>query len=178
MIKEEVIFPIKVHKLKCTNWVNKKDRLLGLVDWDNPEYKNGFQISDYYENKRTGWPYTHDFFLILEEEFDKLLKHTDKDSLHITALWGQRYKEAQYMPTHTHGTTGYSAVVYVEFNKQEHFSTRFLAPYHSVDNHLDAFSPDVEEGDILVFPSFLLHDAPPFLSKQNRTIFSFNFFLK
>ena len=36
------------------------------------------------------------------------------------------------------------------------------------------FNPKVKEGDLFIFPSFILHEAPINTSDEPRTIISFN----
>lgn len=175
MIEENLLFPTKILKIKCKDWENKKDKLLNLVDWDNPQYKSKNHISDYHQNQVNGCPYMTEFCDILRDDLRSFLAYKDKDTLNIGTLWGQRYKNSDYMHTHSHGAIGYSAVLYVEFNKEEHSATRFIAPHHNPEGELDYYQPDVEEGDLIIFPSSLYHDASPSLSEMNRTIFSFNF---
>ena len=79
------------------------------------------------------------------------------------------------MGPHTHGVIGWSGVLYVEFDKYEHSPTEFQGPLHDVNNGQQLeYKPEVEEGDIIIFPSCLTHWVSPNQSKKRRTIMSFN----
>lgn len=178
MLTDLNLFPISVLKISCTDWENKKEKLLSLVDWDKPEYKNSGQISDYFYNQRNGCSYVVDFCSVLTDELNQALSYMKSPSLDIGHLWGQRYNKSSYMPMHTHGAIGYSAVIYVEFNKKVHLATRFMSPIHNFKGEIEYYEPEINEGDLLIFPSFLFHDAKPNTSNENRTIFSFNFLFR
>ena len=44
----------------------------------------------------------------------------------------------------------------------------------SITGEFEEYEPDVQEGDILFFPSNLRHYAPPNISNLTRTVMSFN----
>lgn len=174
-IKKINLFATPVLQIKTTDWNNKKQKLLSLVDWDNPKYKNDEQVSDYYYNQDKGCTYIPEFCNIIKDELDQALSQMKSDGLRIEHLWGQRYGKSSYMSMHTHGSVGYSAVIYVEFKKGIHTATRFMSPIHNARGEIEYYEPEVDEGDLLIFPSFLYHDALPNVTENNRTIFSFNF---
>lgn len=174
-------------KVSCENWKEKKEKLLNLVDWDDPKSNSEVFFSDYFKNimradKRA--LYTDEFIRILGKELNQFVMAIQKSNMNrhkvdlkikIITLWAQRYKESQMMNPHTHDPFGYSAVLYAEFDKNEHTSTEFMAPFkNSVDTMDMTFKPDVKEGDIIFFPSMLIHYSETNKCQKNRTIFSFN----
>ena len=53
--------------------------------------------------------------------------------------------------------------------------TRFICPFNdSVDGSNIDYVPKVKEGDIIFFPSFLMHQSTPTIDDTERIIFSFN----
>ena len=79
------------------------------------------------------------------------------------------------MRPHTHGISDFSAVLYHEF-VPGHTATEFWAPYKNPLSGNDyVHVPDVKEGDLVIFPSTIIHYAVPNDSDHQRTIFSFNF---
>ena len=53
--------------------------------------------------------------------------------------------------------------------------TRFISPFNNVWNgKLEDYTPPVKEGDMVIFPSTLAHEAPPNKSDTRRTIVSYN----
>ena len=92
----------------------------------------------------------------------------------MSGLWCQRYKSRDYHVPHDHGTVGYSCVFYARINPKVHKSTLFFSPFAAESGSRDTSSIAVEEGDLVIFPSGLLHMAPPHDSDQDRIIISLN----
>ena len=68
-----------------------------------------------------------------------------------------------------------SCVLYVDFDVNEHRPTKFYAPFtNPYMGVIETVSPPVEEGNLIAFPSTLLHECPPCESSKPRTVFSFN----
>ena len=68
---------------------------------------------------------------------------------------------------------------FIEYDKNLHKPTTFISPFTDhVSGELERYEPDVEEGDIIFFPSNLLHYAPVNLSTKTRIIMSFNLMIK
>ena len=174
MMEHHNLFATPVLRISCARWDEKKPTLLSLVDWDDPDYRNATHISDYHHNMQSGCSYTQSFCNLMYEELDAVLSHFHIEELQIGNLWGQRYFGADYMPAHTHGAVGLSAVLYVDFDKGSHAGTRFMSPIHNYMGVMMYHEMSVQEGDLVVFPSYLMHDAPASGSDAPRTIFSFN----
>ena len=92
----------------------------------------------------------------------------------ITGIWYQSYTKQQYHQLHNHGAVGWSAVFYATFDKKEHRATRFYCPFPDVSGQTIGYEPDVDEGTLIVFPSYLQHEARYTLSDKKRSIISFN----
>lgn len=87
-------------------------------------------------------------------------------------------------------STIFSAIHYVVFDKNEHTATQFLNPLHTLfwgatqntlfsdnlpnDWQNRLFRPDVEEGDIIFFPSFVRHSVPTQHSPMLRATVALN----
>ena len=88
----------------------------------------------------------------------------------LNDIWFQKYKQNSVHGWHVHGDN-YSGVYYLKL-PTDHIScyTQFLYP----DNLNRRFRLDANEGDILFFPSFLIHRAPPLQTTNNKIIISWN----
>ena len=178
------LFPIPITKFSVTNWSEKKPELMKLIDF------NGCNIvecqTDYYKYSTVS-PYLNDFISILQEDLDNLVNEYTQllndrykgdcpcESVDKWQLWSQRYTRGQYHGAHNHGLSNISCVLYVEFNPKEHFPTTFYSPFPDpYYGTINKIAPPVEEGEILTFPSVLLHEAPVSVSDKQRTIMSFN----
>lgn len=180
-------FRLTFYQVSIENWSEKKKKLLDLVDWDDEECLMDDFFSDYYKNiykNNMRAPYHEDFVNILKKDLNQFVYSVESSplnrykhnlSMEITNLWAQRYVDSQHMPPHTHEPAGFSAVLYAEFDGDYHEATKFWAPFKNTIDAMDyRFDPQVKEGDIIFFPSFLLHYATPNESDKRRTIFSFN----
>ena len=92
----------------------------------------------------------------------------------ISHIWYQSYTKQQYHQLHNHGALGWSAIFYAIFDKKEHRPTTFYAPFSDVLGEIIEYEPDVNEGTLLIFPSFLQHEARSGMSDKERVIISFN----
>jgi hypothetical protein len=164
---KEIAFSVPIFKYKVQNWDIKKKKLLEL-----------FNI---FQHKIVGNVITSSIDIktnILSEEIELFEKELGFN-LSATVTWFQQYHLNMDHSVHTHGPYGFSSVCYIEYDKENHDSTIFISPFgNNINGELDRYSPDVEEGDIIFFPSNLFHYVPVNLSKITRTIISSNFLLK
>lgn len=174
MLEPIQAFYVPIFKVSIDQWQDKKQKLLDLIDFDDPTLWHDSHFTDYHKNSKSGCAYTLDFMNILNDELNDIIRAMGK-GINIQLLWAQRYAAKQYMAAHNHGNTGYSCVLYADFDAQEHTATRFFAPFHNFHTGKSLeYTPQVQEGDMIFFPSILFHDAAPNASEKQRTIFSFN----
>lgn len=178
-VKQYYPFPLPFYLISIPDWPRKKVALENLVDWNDPKCMYNDHFSDYHKNLANEDPYGKptylaDFIDIIKPELMELAKILRCD-ITIKSLWAQRYWKHNHMRPHTHGITDFSAVLYHDFHKG-HEATEFWAPYKNPLTGDDyTHIPIVKEGDLIVFPSTLVHYAVPNESDYQRTIFSFNF---
>ncbi len=86
----------------------------------------------------------------------------------IHDIWFQQYKKLDIHPWHVHGQQ-FVGVYYLELEKNSP-KTEYIVPN---GKHVMQF--DITEGDIVVFPSSLVHRAPLVESDNRKTIISWNF---
>lgn len=79
-------------------------------------------------------------------------------------IWFQQYNVGDFHGMHTHGACNFSSVMFVELPEGAATSFNVMG---------EEFSVDVEEGCIVSFPSFMLHQSKP-LAKGRKTIIAFN----
>lgn len=174
MITEVHPFYIPIYKVSIADWHKKQNQLLNLVSWDDTSCWQDEHFTDYHKNHKNGCSYLAKFCNLIEPELEQIVQQLHHN-IHIDLLWAQRYFDADYMGVHNHGATGYSCVLYAEFNPADHQATQFTAPFNNfVSGSALQYIPEVNEGDMIVFPSALLHCALPSMSATARTIFSFN----
>ena len=156
-------FSVPIFKYKVQNWSTKKKKLLDLFNYFEHKVIDNVITS----------PLDIKTNILLEE-----IKLFEKDigfDLISTEVWFQQYNQNMDHSVHTHGPTGFSSICFIEYDKKLHKSTTFISPFgNCITGKLERYEPDVEEGDIIFFPSNLLHYAPINLSKSTRIIMSFN----
>lgn len=167
------LFPVMVHKVKTKGWENYKSYLMDMIDNEQrPEYRpsEGF-YTDY--GRPQPWR---------EKIWGEFLEPQVREFMEITGtklqdIWAQQYINLADHSAHQHQPVGYSLVFYASFDPEVHTATMLFRPYldpNDVVNSNALFTPTVEETDILIFPSWLLHQAPPSKSLVPRTIIAFN----
>ena len=108
----------------------------------------------------------------------------------ITDAWFNAYNENQGQEMHEHLPSHFSAIHYLSYDKEVHTPTVFCSPFRqSALSNAPVFSKDidevpgtwvslqyvkVDEGDLLIFPSFLEHKVPRQSSNKIRATMSFN----
>jgi hypothetical protein len=84
-------------------------------------------------------------------------------------MWFQVYKNGGFHDWHVHPFCHFTNVYYVKL-RDKNLKTEIKNPF---DNQ-QIVEVDVEEGDILTFPSFFFHKAPTVLGNLEKIIISFN----
>lgn len=101
----------------------------------------------------------------------------------ISEIWYNIYGKNQFQEPHTHGDALFSGCYYLKLNKDIHHQTTFYNPNFDLDyskleeNPYFCFSPDCDEDDIIIFPSFLKHGTKGVkknFSNDLRMTISFN----
>jgi len=115
------------------------------------------------------------FLSMISPYLKQFLKRADYKFTEVSRVWTQRYSKGDYHPPHDHGPEGFACVFYAQLDPKEHLPTEFMQPWIPHAGDRDMSSPDdVVEGDLVIFPSNLMHMAPPHMSDKYRTIISFN----
>ena len=157
------IFEIGIYKYKVSNWDKKRKKLLDL--FNGCEHKMLENVITSPINIKTN---------SFDEEIDIFEREVNL-KFKMQEVWFQRYNHGMGHSSHNHGPRGFSAVCFIEYCKKSHNPTTFICPFeNNIDGKKIKHIPDVEEGDIIFFPSNLFHYAPINISDKIRTIISFN----
>ena len=94
-------------------------------------------------------------------------------SFSLEDMWFNYYIDGEYQEEHHHinptpflPPVHFSCVHYLKFDKEEHTATTFHDPISTLRSHSfemesnyckENWTPKVEEGDLLIFPSYLVH---------------------
>tara|TARA_B100001996_G_scaffold230302_1_gene177587 strand:+ start:947 stop:1489 length:543 start_codon:yes stop_codon:yes gene_type:complete len=173
---------ITITKAPVKNWLQYRDNLIGLIpNLDNDPILSPHE-TDYFTdfqnlNDEQGWFHTDyldgntpKYYGLVKELVSPIIKDTLKGKgFDIVRMWYSRQNNGDGHPIHHHGNIGYSAVLYVKFNPEVHLPTEYLFP-----NTKKAKRFPVNEGEFVMFPSRLRHQAPPNQSDEERIIIAMN----
>jgi len=165
------MFRVPHYEYHVEEWKDLKDDFLSSLHVKSPE--NIPSGSDY--SVTTSYWDEFDYrdwlpFLEMVKPYISRIPSTET----VTRVWYQTAQQYDYHTAHTHGSVGWSAVFYAHFNPEVHEATKFYCPFTNIMGDVELYCPDVREGDLIVFPAFLLHEAPLNKSTEERTIISFN----
>ena len=155
-----------IHKFKISNWKETKNKLMEIYDRSN---------KDLYGNVITNWNQSEKSREFLKESVEVLREDIELFKLkynvkhHVIDIWFQEYHNGMDHGIHDHGLYGYSSVVYIEYDPEEHKPTTFVDTKTQ-----EVFQPEVEEGDIIFFKSKYKHCSPPNKSEKRRIVCAFN----
>ena len=154
-----------------------KKQLISYInhsDCDFLESKN-----DYYGDliHRLDWNQSRDFsrkwvkFLktYLQKHFDRCAKKLGYQTVNIVNLWFQQYNKNGKHGWHTH-SENYTGVYYLKFSSKD-AKTELIDPF--LQNKKIVIN--AKEGDIVIFPSYVIHRATEQLNDLKKIIISFNF---
>jgi mRNA-degrading endonuclease HigB of HigAB toxin-antitoxin module len=156
---------IKINKIDNYKEINKK--LLLLIDKipNNPleKLKNNISHTDWNLPKETKREYLDYFFQIINPYMLNIAKDLNSKKFTISNAWFQQYYKLDAHPWHTHPECQFTNVYFVEL------------PLKSLGTEiLNEEKLDLNEGDLLTFPSYLYHRSPINLGDKRKTIISFN----
>lgn len=147
-----------------------KDKLLGLVNECQSNPMEDVSNTDWSESniERKYWDC---FYPMIEPYLKNLCLQINKERFDIVNYWFQQYKTNSKHDWHIHFDNltkeekayGYSAIYYLEL--PENVGTEFL----------NCSRLEYQEGDLVVFPTFLPHRSPINLTNNRKTSIVFNF---
>ena len=153
-----------------------KENLLSKI---NNSYNDNLNVKDEYygdEIHRLDWSKNLDYsrewtqFVKpkLEEHFYDCANYLNYKSCEVRGMWYQQYTKNNTHGWHIHGEN-YTGVYYLEFPKGSS-KTELIDQY----NIRKKITVNAKEGDIVIFPSFIIHRAPKIINDIRKTIISFN----
>tara|TARA_B100001057_G_scaffold342806_1_gene343744 strand:- start:92 stop:694 length:603 start_codon:yes stop_codon:yes gene_type:complete len=104
----------------------------------------------------------------LQEHFEICANDLNYKGCKIKGMWYQQYVKNNTHGWHIHGEN-YTGVYYLEL-PDDTPKTELIDQY-DINKKITI---DANEGDIVIFPSFIIHRAPKVLNDSRKTIISFN----
>jgi hypothetical protein len=170
------MFTVPMIKYRIANWRQNKQRILEALPTITDEHlEQGDKVyTDFFDGVKCKDlpPYSN---VVIDIIKPYLADFTEQRRVEFTDMWFQTALKGNSHGLHNHGHSGWSSVIYVEFNPQHHTPTKFISPFNNPWNgNLVDFMPEVQEGDMIIFPSTIAHEAMPNESNVKRTIISYN----
>jgi len=168
--------------------INDNDSIKLLVDEYYSEYKSKNDAPDKWNCDlftsfgKGGFPIDEclDAFIPAIDEFQT--ESQCYGNVLWTAIWMNVYETKNWQEKHIHSPGDWSGVYYVHFDPNEHNATYFYHPLETIlasngitNCEVNTLIPNVTEGDLIIFPSWLEHAAPLNRSSKIRSTISFNF---
>ena len=168
------MFHVPIFTTKITPWDEIKQQILSHVEESDYHTDDlGFK-TDYYRNN-----YNAPVYEILKPFINQITK----DHLGIPAptfppnMWTQKYYSGSEHTIHNHGNRGYSFILYLKFDPEVHKATRFFSPFdHFFTGEMLSYTPPVNEGDLIAFPSVIKHTSQQQMTDKERMVLAFNMY--
>lgn len=159
-------FPFKQHK-------KFKNKLLSYFKEEPFDKKNSVNMDDLYkcdfhDSTNPSRPWVEMLLPSFMKSFETFLNQMEFKTLQFKDIWFQQYKKDNTHHWHIHGCT-FTGVYYVKYN-EKCIGTELIDPITK-----KVMMPAVYEGDVIIFPSYVKHRAPPQITNTLKTIISFNF---
>lgn len=174
-VKNSYSLSAPVVVVSVDNFTSIKEKILNLLDFSSQvssELKENVEVSI----SRSDWDYNQDgnrewlrqVFPMIQQHILEACQKMGYNSYEISEIWFQQYENNDSHGWHIHAGN-FAGVFYVELPEGTPI-TNFVDPITK-----KIFVPDAAEGDIVIFPSYLLHKSPVNQSFNRKTIISFNF---
>ena len=114
-------------------------------------------------------PYWNILYPEIKHTIDQAMKAVDITDFYCSNPWYQQYTTKDFHAWHRHPFAVYNVVYYLELPPN--------CPPTILRNPTDTkqiITPNVKEGDILIFPSCLVHGSPINETKLRKSIIAFN----
>jgi hypothetical protein len=172
----ENMFSIPIFHFHVNDWEIKKEKIIDIASKANMTKDIGgdYCSHDYFDNQQS---YSHELMPLVIPESQRLVDHIGSDIRYsVDRFWFESSSYGECHTPHNHGSTGFSAVMFVDYDEKEHEPTNFLCPFNNFLNGVDLkyIPPDITSGSVIFFPSAIHHFTTPNRSHKSRLILSWN----
>ena len=172
------LFNVPIVRYPIENWSENKKKILDALPAEDEaqHHKPTGLYTDFFSNAYADQDLPSYFHAVLNVIEPYLKNFMDGNTVEFTDMWYQKYYKNVEHTTHCHGFNGWSSIIYVEFDPLVHESTMFYSPFTglSPNGNVETCQINIKEGDMVLFPSSILHDAPLNRSDTRRTVVSYN----
>jgi uncharacterized protein (TIGR02466 family) len=156
---------------------------LGAESGQKGEYEK-FGMTTFYSGNLASKPEWLEVAEFIENTARSLLSSEYQGNLRITNMWATLYPAGAFVPEHIHNNSLYSGVFYVKakancgdlifkdpVNVAKSMCSKLGRGFPTTDI---VYTQQVEDGLMVLFPSWLPHSSQPNQSSNDRIIISFN----
>lgn len=150
-----------------------KNNLLSLMDIlpvDNNEHREeDIERTDWNLHEFYNREYLELFYNIITPYMENMCRTLLSTKWEISNAWFQQYQKTNLHDWHIHGCCMYANVYFLELPKSE-----LVTQLYDVHTKNIISLEDVKEGDLITFPSNMIHRSPQNQTNYRKTIISFN----
>ena len=162
---------------KVKNHLEIKDDLLALIEqaegkniiFDSDHIKTNITKCDFENNNDFKRPWVNNKMIesLMTTSMHPMIHELGFEGFHLHTIWFQQYDKGSLHGWHSHNQN-YVGVYYLDMPEN--------SPMTELFDGEKIISLDVKEGDITIFPAYILHRAPESMIDKKKTIISFNFY--
>jgi len=167
------LFSVKYYSYECDGWEAKKAELLKHIDPGSFERAGSAQFATDRHSEHE--PYVEPFVNIFSDELNRFGVDANLRELDVRSIWSVRYRRGDYHSVHNHRSTGYSGILYLDYDDRVHTPSIHVSPWNDPASDMTVLmAPPVREGTIVFAPSNVLHYTRPNNSDTERAIVAFD----
>jgi len=170
VVEQKSKLPLEFFITKVANHDAIKKQVLEALKYQGKyginNYAQKIYNTDWHLNSTFNRSYIDVVRPVFAMHLDMLKAAHGYNAVALTNIWYQQYKTGDYHSEHTHPRCTFSSVYYVNLPND--------APKTQFRLKGKNYMFDVEEGNIITFPSLLIHQSPPNQSKGIKTVIAFN----
>ena len=176
------LFPTSILVIQYKENFKKEFKFIKNLAWDPQQLTGVFRSSDTYLMQHSALLKLKEFFQLGLETYCHQVLGT-KSKLNITQAWVQRNIKTSFTHAHMHPNSIVSGVFY--FKNNNHTGIAFdktnvdrfsLLKYKTTRLNGETFTLYPKTGDLVLFPSNLIHSVPINPKEEDRYCLSFNSF--
>lgn len=158
-----------VYQYNVADWSEKKSKIKEFI-------KHGrFQRMERFYSDRGQNYYLPEFKEIFSSELEQFRLELNVPALELLSVWCVKYQKGDWHVPHTHSSSGYSGVLYLDYDDDEHTGTYYLNPItNPITDETDIGCPYAYEGCMTIVPSNVMHFTHPNTSDKIRSIIGFD----
>ena len=182
-MKQTTLFEVPIWTKKIENFSVMRNDLQRLFD-KYPDTKNEpyqDQNQNFYTNRQNPNRGTmlDEFSNIISNEIRELVREMKSNKLNISDIkikdvWSVTYQKYDYQTMHNHGAKGLTGLLCLD-SPMDGPSLNIVQPWNDwIEDRTNFLSAKLEEGGMVVFPSFLLHSSDPNKSDNQKRVISWD----